>query len=58
MKKGDFELKEGPEIVTILRAEVEEIVPDADFRYSLVILKDGGKIFVCGTKQEVEENLG
>lgn len=58
MKKGDFELKEGSETVTILRTEVEEIVPDADFRYSLVILKDGRKIFVCGTKQEVEENLG
>jgi hypothetical protein len=37
--------------------DVGEIVPDADMRYSLVILKDGTKYFVQGTKQQIRENL-
>ena len=43
--------------ILIHKNEVEEIVPDADFRFSLVILKNGDKHFVHGTKKEIREKL-
>lgn len=56
--KSVFQLKEDDsETVAIGREEVEEIVPDADFRFSLIILKDGRKLFVCGTKEELVREL-
>lgn len=57
-RKSVFKLKENEaETVEVAREEVEEIVPDADFRFSLIILKDGRKIFVCGTKEEIVRDL-
>lgn len=54
--KTTFQLKEGQsETISIAREEVAEIIPDADFRFSLIILKDGQKHFVCGTMEEVNE---
>lgn len=56
--KSVFQLKEGDsETVSIARGDVEEIVPDADFRFSLIILKDGQKFFVCGTREELMSEL-
>ena len=56
--KSIFQLKEDDsETVAIAREEVEEVIPDADFRFSLVILKDGRKLFVCGTKEELVREL-
>jgi hypothetical protein len=43
--------------VEILKDQIEEIVPDADFRFSLVILKNGEKHFVCGSGIEIEKIL-
>jgi hypothetical protein len=58
MPYAQFKLKEDPDQqIEILADEVEEIVPDADFRFSLLILKNGDKHFVCGTKQEITEQL-
>lgn len=37
--------------------EIVEIVPDADMRYSLVILKDGSKHFVTGTERQIRRSL-
>lgn len=57
--KATFTLKEGESGEIELRSEdIEEIVPDADFRFSLLILKNGDKHFVSGTKDEIEEKLG
>ncbi|WP_353719974.1 hypothetical protein [Dyadobacter sp. 676] len=56
--KAKFQLKEGQsETVRIAREDVQEIVPDADFRFSLIILKDGAKHFVCGTLEEVNQQF-
>ena len=58
-KEVKFRLKEEKDQdIKVLKEDVREIVPDADFRFSLLILKDGSKHFICGTKQEVEEKLG
>lgn len=43
--------------ITIQKDEIEEIIPDADFRFSLVIMKNGDKHFLCGTKKEILEEL-
>jgi hypothetical protein len=53
-----FQLKEDDsQTVQVLPAEIEEIVPDADFRFSLLMLKDGRKIFVAGTESEIRSRL-
>lgn len=59
MAKGvSFRLKEDDSSqIEIRRDEVEEIVPDADFRFSLVILKNGDKHFIFGTQGEILEEL-
>ena len=43
--------------IRIYKDEVEEIIPDADFRFSLVILKNGDKHFVYGIEKEIREEL-
>lgn len=54
-----FDEKENPgNQVYIAPGQVAEIIPDADMRFCLIILKDGSKHFVCGTIQEVREKLG
>ncbi|MGV3604232.1 MAG: hypothetical protein ACO1N1_23620 [Dyadobacter fermentans] len=58
MPKGVFQLKEDDtQTVSIGRDEVQEIIPDADFRFSLIMLKDGRKYFVCGTLEEVDQTF-
>lgn len=58
MPKGTFQLKEDDtQTVSVSRHEVQEIIPDADFRFSLIMLKDGRKYFVCGTLAEVEQEF-
>ncbi|MBE9463168.1 hypothetical protein ACFP1I_27795 [Dyadobacter subterraneus] len=54
-----FKLKDNEEEeVEISKDEIEEIVPDADFRFSLVVLKTGEKHFVAGTKKDIQEAVG
>ena len=54
-----FTLKEDEsQEINIQPDEIEEIVPDADFRFCLLILKNDDKHFVTGTKQEIEAKLG
>jgi len=54
-----FALKEDEtQEVVLLPDDIDEIVPDADFRFCLLILKNGEKHFVTGTKQEIEAKLG
>jgi len=54
-----FRLKEDESAEILIQQEqVEEIIPDADFRFSLVIMKNGDKHFICGTKKEILEQLG
>ncbi|TDE15429.1 hypothetical protein [Dyadobacter psychrotolerans] len=49
-----FKLKEDEsKQVSISQEEIDEIVPDADFRFSLIMLKNGDKHFVCGTKSDI-----
>lgn len=55
---GKFKLKDNEEEVEILNEQIEEIVPDADFRFSLIILKTEEKYFVRGSKSEICEELG
>ena len=43
--------------ITIRQSDIQEIVPDADFRFSLIILKNGDKHFVCGTDQEIKDSF-
>jgi hypothetical protein len=58
-RKGIFNLKENDtEEIAISADEISEIVPDADFRFSLVILQNGEKHFICGTENQVREKLG
>jgi hypothetical protein len=53
-----FKLKENEsEEVEILKDDVQEIVPDADFRFSLIILSSGAKYFVYGSEREIREEL-
>jgi hypothetical protein len=54
-----FTLKEDDsQEISIRPDEVAEIVPDADFRFCLLILKNEEKHFVTGTKQEIEAKFG
>ena len=58
-KAATFTLKEDEnEEIEISAQDVAELVPDADFRFCLIILKNEEKHFVAGTKQEVEAKLG
>ena len=53
-----FKLKEDDTIkVEISKNDIQEIVPDADFRFSLIILSSGEKYFVCGSEREIREEL-
>ncbi|MCF2489386.1 hypothetical protein [Dyadobacter sp. CY347] len=54
---ASFTLKEDSSEIVINGTDVEEIVPDADFRFSLLVLKNGEKHFVTGTKEEIESKL-
>lgn len=56
--KATFTLKEDESGEIVVSGEdIAEIVPDADFRFSLLILKNGDKHFVTGTKEEIEDKL-
>ncbi|WP_254561001.1 hypothetical protein [Dyadobacter diqingensis] len=44
--------------ISLSKSEIQEIIPDADFRFSLLILKSGDKHFVIGTESEIKEKLG
>ncbi len=52
-----FELKEDGSEIEIDKDSVEEVIPDADFRFSLISLVNGEKYFVAGTEDEVWEKL-
>ena len=57
-KGGLFKSKEDASSkIKILKSEVEEIIPDADFRFSLVVTKSGDKHFVVGTEKDILEAL-
>ena len=57
--KVTFTSKEDEQGEIAVRSEdIAEIVPDADFRFSLLILKNGDKHFVCGTKEGIENKIG
>ena len=57
-KGGLFRTKEDTSSeIKILKSEVQEIVPDADFRFSLVITKNGDKHFLIGTEKDILEEL-
>ncbi|WP_159467704.1 hypothetical protein [Dyadobacter sp. 3J3] len=54
-----FKLKGNEEEeIEILQEQIKEIVPDADFRFSLIILESGEKHFVLGSKVEIYQELG
>lgn len=54
--KRNFKTKEDPELtVSFSMEDIKEIVPDADMRFSLVILTNGDKHFVCGSEPEIRE---
>ena len=53
-----FKLKEDDTVeVEVSKNDIQEIVPDADFRFSLIILSSGEKYFVCGSEREIREKL-
>lgn len=52
-----FELKEEGSEIKIDKNQVEEVIPDTDFRFSLISLVNGEKYFVVGTENEVWEKL-
>lgn len=57
-KMSKFKLKEDDTVeVEISKNDIQEIVPDADFRFSLIILSSGEKYFVCGSEREIREEL-
>ncbi|WP_090381247.1 hypothetical protein [Dyadobacter sp. SG02] len=58
MSKAKFKLKDDDSLdVQLSGDEIEEIVPDADMRFSLVILRNGEKHFVEGTEQQIRDTL-
>ncbi|QRR01140.1 hypothetical protein [Dyadobacter sandarakinus] len=57
MYPATFQLKENDGEISFSKSEVAEIVPDADMRFSLVILTSGAKHFVQGTEQDILEKL-
>ncbi|WP_171037867.1 hypothetical protein [Dyadobacter luticola] len=52
-----FKIKDEEDTVDFSAEEVEEIIPDADMRFSLVMLKNGDKHFVEGRESEIREQL-
>lgn len=57
-KKGAiFETKDDGAEIEIHKNDVEEIIPDADMRFSLISLVNGEKYFVLGTEDEAWEKL-
>ena len=52
-----FEAKEDGSEIEISKNDVEEIIPDADMRFSLISLVNGEKHFVVGTEDEVWKKL-
>ena len=56
-KMSKFKLKDDTVEVEISKNDVQEIVPDADFRFSLIILSSGEKYFVYGSEREIREEL-
>lgn len=53
-----FRLKDNErEEVEISGDQIKEIIPDADFRFSLIVLKTEEKYFVVGSKSEICEEL-
>ncbi|MCF2444121.1 hypothetical protein L0657_09145 [Dyadobacter sp. CY345] len=57
-KAAKFKLKEDENSeIAINQSDIQEIVPDADFRFSLIILNNGDKHFVHGTEQEIRNTL-
>jgi len=52
-----FQTKEDGSEIEINKNNVEEIVPDADMRFSLISLVNGKTYFVVGTEDEVWEKL-
>lgn len=54
MEKVDLELKDCSDAkIAVSADDVSEMVPDADMRFTLLILKDGTKHFVKGTEQQI-----
>ncbi|WP_225865810.1 hypothetical protein [Dyadobacter aurulentus] len=58
MKTVKFKAKEDDQEILISADEIAEIIPDADMRFTLVILKNDDKHFICGTEAEIRERLG
>lgn len=58
MEKIELEVKEdGAAKLSVADEEILEMIPDADMRFTLLILKDGSKHFVKGTEQEIRNLL-
>lgn len=58
MEKIELEVKEdGAAKLAVADEEILEMIPDADMRFTLLILKDGSKHFVKGTEQEIRNLL-
>ena len=56
-KAAIFQTKEDGSEIEIYKNDVEEIIPDADMRFSLISLVNGEKYIVIGTEDEVWEKL-
>lgn len=56
-QQATFELKEDGSEIKIDKNHVDEVIPDSDFRFSLISLVNGEKYFVVGTENEVWEKL-
>jgi len=57
-KGGIFKFKEDEASeIKIYKEDVEEIVPDADFRFSLIVMKNGDKHFLVGTENDILQEL-
>ncbi|CAG5067387.1 hypothetical protein DYBT9623_00107 [Dyadobacter sp. CECT 9623] len=57
MEPVKFKAKEDGSEVLISPSEVVEIIPDADMRFCLVILKNEEKLFIQGTRAGIREQL-
>ncbi|WP_157474629.1 hypothetical protein [Dyadobacter sp. Leaf189] len=59
MKQCEFKTKDDESVTVRFSLEdVTDVVPDSDMRYTLVVLKNGDKHFICGTKLEILDQLG
>ena len=52
-----FKLKDESSEIAINKSQIQEIIPDADFRFSLIILDNGDKHFVLGTEKDINESF-